>query len=98
MDRRAIASLSGVAPKARESGKFKGKRRIGTGRRHVRKALYMAALALYRQGSAFGGFVKRLQDNGKAAKQILIAIARKLITIANAVIRDQKPFNLPAEI
>lgn len=92
LDRRAIASLAGLAPKARESGKFRGKRRIGQGRELVRRLLYMAALSLWRTPGPATTMLRRLQDAGKPAKVILIAMARKLLTIANAVLRDQKPF------
>lgn len=97
LDRRAVASLGGVAPKAKESGKFKGKRRIGEGRRHVRRLLYMAALSLWRKPDAFAGFANRQIEAGKPPKVILIALARKILTIANALLRDRKPYaNTPA--
>lgn len=92
LDRRAIASLGGLAPRARESGKWRGHRFTGQGRRHVRRALYLSALSAMRAGSPLARFVQRLRDKGKAGKTIAIALARKLLTIANAVIRDQKPF------
>lgn len=92
LDRRSIASLGGLAPKARESGRWRGSRRIGAGRRQVRRLLYMAAMSLWRRPQAFGGFAARLKAAGKAPKVILIALARKLLTIANAVLRDQRPF------
>ena len=92
LDRRAAASLAGLAPRARESGKWRGHRHTGQGRRPVRRALYMAALIAMRPGTAFSGQVDRLRDKGKAGKVIAIAIARKLITIANAVLRDEQPF------
>lgn len=92
LDRRAIASLAGLAPKARESGKFRGKRRIGQGRESVRRLLYMAALSLWRRPGAMGGLTARLLAAGKPPKVALIALARKIATIANAVLRDQKPF------
>lgn len=92
VDRRSIASLGGLAPKARESGKFKGKRALGPGRRHVRRCLYMAALAALRHPHLFDRAAQRMRVAGKPGKVILIAIARKLVTIANAVLRDQKPF------
>lgn len=97
LDRRAIASLGGLAPKARDSGARKGHRRIGQGRRHVRRLLYMAALATWRRPGPLRGFQDRLRQAGKAPKLILIALARKLLTIANAVLRDATPFrNTPA--
>lgn len=95
LDRRAIASLAGLAPKARESGKFRGKRRIGQGRASVRRLLYMAAMSLWRRPGAMGGLTGRLLAAGKPPKVALIALialARKIATIANAVLRDQKPF------
>jgi len=91
-DRRAIASLGGLAPKARESGKWCGHRGIGPGRRHVRRALYMAALSAMRHANFCAGFVRGLRDKGKPGKVIAIALARKMLTIANAVLRDQTPF------
>lgn len=91
-DRRSIASLGGLAPKARESGKFKGRRALGPGRRHVRRCLYMAALAALRHPHLFGGLAPRLRAQGKPGKVVVIAIARRILTIANAVLRDRTPF------
>lgn len=91
-DRRAIASLGGLAPKARESGKWVGRRYTGDGRRHVRRALYMAALSALRHGSFCAEFVRGLRDKGRPGKVVAIAVARKLLTVANAVLRDQTPF------
>ena len=92
LDRRAIASLAGLAPKARESGKFRGQRRIGQGREGVRRLLYMAALSLWRNPGPTAAMLQRMQQAGKPAKVILIALARKIVTIANAVLRDQTPY------
>lgn len=92
LDRRRVASLGGLAPRARESGKWRGHRYTGQGRRHIRRALYLAALSTMRANSPFAGFITTLRDRGKAGKTIAIAMARKLLTIANAVIRDQKAF------
>lgn len=94
LDRRAVASLGGVAPRARDSGTFRGRRQVGPGRRHVRRLLYMAALSLWRKPDAHGGFTHRLKEAGKAPKVVLIALARKLLTIANAVLRDATPYRL----
>ena len=115
LDRRAIASLAGLAPKAHESGKFRGQRRIGQrrigqrrigqrrigqrrigqGREVVRRLLYMSALSLWRTPGPATAALRRLQQAGKPAKVILIAMARKIVTIANAVLRDQTPFGTP---
>jgi transposase len=94
LDRRRVASLGGLAPRARESGKWRGHRFTGQGRRHVRRALYLAALSAMRSNSPFACFTTTLRDKGKAGKTIAIAIARKLLFIANAVIRDQKAFQI----
>lgn len=94
-DRRAIASLGGLAPKARESGKWRGQRRIGAGRRHIRKALYMAALSALRHPGLFGGAPARMRAAGKPGKVIAIAIARKILTIANALLKDDTPYRQP---
>ncbi len=96
-DRRAIASLGGLAPKARESGKWRGHRSIGAGRRHVRRALYMAALTTMRQDSFCADMVNKMRTAGKPGKVIAIALARKLLTIANAILRDETPFRQPTK-
>lgn len=92
LDRRAIASLAGVAPKARESGKFRGRRHIGQGREAVRSWLYMAALSVWRTTNDKLAMIRRMVEAGKPKKVILIALARKIATIANAILRDQKPY------
>ncbi|MDF0603959.1 IS110 family transposase [Psychromarinibacter sp. C21-152] len=91
-DRRQIASLGGVAPRARESGKWRGRRFVGDGRRRVRQALYMAALSVIRSGHIAPDLVARMRAEARPGKVIAIAIARKLLTIANAVLRDGVPF------
>lgn len=96
MDRRQAASLEGLAPRARESGRWTGTRHLGDGRRIVRRVLYMAAVSLTRRHSPFAATVQRLRNAGKPGKVIVIALARKILTIANAVLRDQKPFQCPA--
>ncbi len=93
-DRRQIASLGGLAPRARESGKWTGQRHTGDGRRHVRRAFYMAALSASRGQGPLAKFAQRLRAKGKPGKLVLVAVARKLLTIANAVVRDQKEFQM----
>ena len=93
-DRRQIASLAGLAPRANESGKFKGKRRLGAGRRHVRKVLYMASLSLIVQGRLFQPFIARMKSDGKAPKTIIMAVARKLLIILNTLVKNQTPFDM----
>jgi transposase len=92
-----IAALAGVAPVNRDSGKFSGQRAVRGGRSHVRSLLYMAALSAKRWNPASREFARRLAEKGKAAKVILVAVARKLLVIANAIIRNQQPWeNRPA--
>jgi transposase len=93
LSRGRIGALAGVAPMAAESGAWKGRRRIQGGRAAVRSALYMAALAARRFNPALRAFADRLEAAGKPAKVILIAVARKLLTIANALLRDMKPWD-----
>jgi len=93
LTRQQIAALAGLAPKNRDSGKFRGRRSIGGGRAVVRSALYMAALSASRFNPALKAFSDRLEEAGKAAKVRLVAVARKLLTIANAVLRDKKPWD-----
>lgn len=63
-DRRAIASVGGVAPRANDSGRHHGKRSLGDGRRHVRRALFMAALSAMRHPGFLADFVARLKARG----------------------------------
>jgi transposase len=92
LSREEIAALAGVAPVNRDSGKFSGKRSVCGGRSHVRGALYMAALSAKRWNPALREFATRLKEKGKAAKVILVAVARKLLIIANAILRTQQPW------
>ena len=69
-----------------------GKRKIGGGRKRVRDALYMAALNAVRRADPFKAFYARLRHAGKPAKLALIAVARKLLTILNAMMRDRTPW------
>jgi transposase len=92
VDRRAIASLAGLAPRAHESGRYRGKRFLGEGRRHVRRGLFMASLGALRHAGFLAGFVAKAKAAGKPAKVILMAVARKLVTIANAILRTSVPF------
>jgi len=93
LNRREIASLAGLAPYTRESGKWKGKRFIGGGRSEIRSALYMAALSSTRRESAFSNFYRSLRDQGKPHKVAITACMRKMLTVMNAVVRDQTPWS-----
>jgi transposase len=98
LPREQIAALVGVAPFDDDSGTRKGKRAIEGGRRLVRRALYMAALAGIRFNPVLKAFYARLRARGKEAKVALTACMRKLITILNAMLRDGKPWQSVAEI
>jgi transposase len=90
LDRRRIASLAGLAPYTRQSGKWKGKSMIGAGRAPVRAALFMAALVASQRNPVLKPVYQRLLAAGKPKMVALIAIARKLLTILNAILRDQR--------
>jgi transposase len=89
---KAVAALAGLAPFNNESGRLKGKRSISGGRRRVRNALYMAAVGAARTKTRLAAFYKSLRDQGKPPKLALIALARKLLVILNAVMRDKTAF------
>lgn len=89
LNRRAIAALVGVAPFNRDSGTVRGRRRIWGGRANVRVALYMATLSAVRYNATIRAFYQRLRAAGKLAKVALVACMRKLLTMLNAMLRDQ---------
>jgi transposase len=93
LDRRQIAALVGLAPMADESGQYRGARRIQGGRSWVRSVLYMAALAARRFNPVLREFAERLAAAGKRPKVILAAVARKLVVIANAILRSGRPWD-----
>lgn len=88
LDRRKIAALVGLAPINRDSGVMRGARHIAGGRAIVRSALYMATVAATRHNPLIGSFYKRLRAVGKPAKVALVAAAHKLLTILNAMLRE----------
>ena len=90
LDRRAIASLAGLAPHACDSGRFRGKRRIWGGRAEVRRTLYLAGFIASRYDPALRAFRRKLQEAGKPVKLAIVACARKLLTVLNAMLRDQR--------
>lgn len=92
LDRKRIAALAGLAPWTRQSGQWRGKSFIGGGRASVRACLFMAALVASRHNPQLKAFHQRLLAAGKAKMVALIAVARKLLTILNAIIRDQTPW------
>ena len=92
LDRRKIASLAGVAPFTRQSGTWKGKSMIGGGRNSVRSALFIVSLVAVRWNPILKAFYQRLLAAGKPKMVALIAVARKILTILNAMLRDQQPW------
>lgn len=90
MDKRQAASLAGLAPVTRQSGKWRGKSFIQGGRQNVRQALYMPALVAIRFNAELKAKYQTLIEAGKPHKVAITAIMRKLIIIANALIRDQR--------
>jgi len=89
LSRHAIAALVGVAPVARDSGAFRGRRRVWGGRAPVRAVLYMATLAAVRCNPVLRAFYRRLTAAGKLPKVALTACMRKLLTILNAMVKTQ---------
>ena len=89
LGRRQISKLVGVAPLADDSGQRTGKRRVWGGRAQVRAVVYMATLTAVRFNPVLKAFYERLVQAGKPKKVALVACMRKLLTILNAMLRDQ---------
>jgi len=87
LNRGQAAALAGVAPHARESGRWQGKRFIGGGRPLARKALYMAALVGSRHNSFLKARYQNLLSRGKAPKVALVALMRHLIILLNSILK-----------
>ena len=92
LNRHQAASLAGVAPHPQRSG-TSGRDHISGGRACVRTALYMAAVTAIRRNIPFKAFYKRLVDAGKPRKLAIIAVARKLVVLANAIVKTDAPWN-----
>lgn len=88
LGRRQIAALVGVAPLARDSGTLHGRRTCWGGRSTVRPVLHMAALVAARWNPVLRSFYERLRAAGKPPKVALTAVARKLLVLLNAMLRD----------
>ena len=87
-----IAALAGLAPFNNDSGARRGQRSIRGGRKRVRDALYIAAFIAARHAPRFQAFYRTLTKAGKPPKLAIIAVARKLLTVLNAILRDKQPF------
>lgn len=86
------AAMTGLAPVPRDSGTMRGKRVIAGGRRSLRQVLFQAALAAARHNPLLKPLAKRLKERGKPHKLIIIAIARKLVVTANALLKTATPW------
>jgi transposase len=90
LTRRQIASICGVAPHAKQSGKWNGYARTSGGRRHMRPLLYLSAMAVARSKGPLGVWYRGLIARGKKPLVALVALMRKIIVIANAKARDAR--------
>jgi transposase len=93
LEHRCAASLAGLAPMARDSGQRSGKRFIRGGRSHLRQALHMPALVAVRFNPTMKAKYQALRAAGKAPKVALTAIMRKLLILANALLRDGRTWS-----
>ncbi len=87
---RQAASLLGVAPFARDSGTIRGGRHIGGGRRRPRDVVYMAAMSASRCSPDMGELYQRLRERGRPHRVALVAVMRRLVVTANALLRDRR--------
>lgn len=91
--RKKISALVGVCPYNRDSGYYRGKRRISGGRADIRSVLYMATLAATRYNPVIKAFFEHLKQSGKLPKVALVACMRKLLTILNAMLKSSQKWN-----
>lgn len=89
LDRRAAAALAGIAPFACDSGLMRGRRMIRGGRAEVRRALYLAAFVATKHDPRMRAYRQKLEDAGKPFKLAIIAVARKLLTRLNAMLKNR---------
>lgn len=89
-----VAAITGLAPVPHDSGAMRGRRTIGGGRRSLRHVLFQAALAAACHNPILKPVSKRLKERGKPHKLVIIAIARRLVIIANAIIKTGKPWQV----
>ena len=92
LGRREVAALAGLAPFTRQSGQWRGRSFIGGGRTVVRSVLFVGAMVAVRHNPVLKLFFTRLVSAGKPKMVALIAVARKLLTILNAMLRDNRPW------
>lgn len=92
LTREQVAALVGVAPVNNDSGKRQGRRGIRGGRAAVRAVLYMGAMSARLHNPVLKAFADRLEAAGKTGKQVITAVARKLVVIANAILQKRTPW------
>jgi len=90
LNRKEIAALVDVAPLNKDSGLFKGKRKVWGGRAPIRRVLYMASLSAVRSNTILVTFYSRLIEAGKPPKVALTACMRKMLTILNAMLKNNE--------
>jgi transposase len=93
LNRRQIAALVGIAPIARDSGTFRGKRMTGGGRKNIRSRLFMPTLVAVRYNSVLKAYYTRLVSQGKCKMVALVASMRKLICILNAMLKNNQKWS-----
>ncbi len=96
LDEKQVAALAGLAPIARQSGNWKGKSFIRGGRQQLRQGLYMPALVAIRFNADLKTKYEQLIKAGKAPKQAITAVMRKLIILANALLKKGRQWQLRA--
>jgi transposase len=89
------AALTGLTPVAHDSGTLRGKRAIAGGRRALRHVMFQAALVAAHHNPSLRSFADRLRKAGKPHKVIITAVARKLVTIANALCKNRQKWAVP---
>jgi transposase len=92
LNRQQVASLAGLAPINRDSGTMRGRQTTWGGRASVRCALYMCAVSAWRCNPTIRRFAERLKATGKPFKVVITAAMRKLLTILNILIRENRPW------
>jgi transposase len=93
LNRRQIAALIGVAPMARDSGTFRGKRMTGGGRKKIRSRLFMPTLVAVRHNPILRAYYNKLLSRGKCKMVALVAVMRKLICILNTMVKNNQKWN-----
>ncbi len=95
INNKEASSLVGVAPMNKESGRFKGQRKIQGGRHQVRTVLYMAMMSAIQSNPVFKETYQRLVEAGKPKKVAIIACIRKMVVTLNSMLRDGVMWETP---